>query len=113
MTEHDPGHSDDVSVVANQDEGRFELRLGDEIAGFASYRVRGSKVSITHTEIDQRFEGQGLGSRFVQQLLDQLRADGTGLLPFCPFVRGYVARHPTYLDLVAAEDRERFHLPLA
>ena len=29
-----------------------------------------------------------------------LRADGRSLLPFCPFFRGYVAKHPEYDDVV-------------
>jgi predicted GNAT family acetyltransferase len=63
-----------------------------------------------HTEIDPRFEGRGLGGKLVSAALDEARADGQIVLPFCPFVNGYIERHPQYADLVPAEYRERFGL---
>jgi hypothetical protein len=32
------------------------------------------------------------------------------VLPFCPFIRGYIQRHPAYLDLVPDERRAEFEL---
>jgi hypothetical protein len=32
------------------------------------------------------------------------------VLPYCPFVRGYIERHPDYLDLVPADRRSGFGL---
>jgi hypothetical protein len=32
------------------------------------------------------------------------------VLPFCPFIRGYIQRHPAYLDLVPDDRRAEFEL---
>ncbi len=32
------------------------------------------------------------------------------MLPYCPFIRGYIQRHPGYLDLVPADRRDEFRL---
>jgi hypothetical protein len=32
------------------------------------------------------------------------------VLPFCPFIRRYIAEHGDYLDLVPKSERERFAL---
>lgn len=32
------------------------------------------------------------------------------MLPFCPFVNAWIGKHPDYLDLVPADQRERFGL---
>ena len=51
-----------------------------------------------------------MGGKLVSAALDEARADGQIVLPFCPFVNGYIERHPQYADLVPAEYRERFGL---
>lgn len=97
-------------VVDVPDAGRFELRVGDEVAGYAEYRSTATGTAFTHTVVETRFEGRGLGSVLVRGALDATRAAGRPVLPFCPFVRSYVERHPEYLDLVPAERRAGFGL---
>jgi predicted GNAT family acetyltransferase len=65
---------------------------------------------FVHTEIDDAFEGRGLGSILVRAALDAARSRGLAVRPDCPFVRGYIARHPEYLDLVPADLRPRVGL---
>jgi predicted GNAT family acetyltransferase len=43
----------------------------------------------------------GLGSRLVRAALDDVRGKGLQVVPLCPFVRGWIERHPDYADLVA------------
>lgn len=97
-------------IADNPDEERFEVRVGGELAGFSQYRRRPAGLAFIHTEIDDRFEGQGLGGRLVAQALENARDRGLAVLPFCPFVRGYIERHPEYLDLVPEERRRDFGL---
>jgi hypothetical protein len=42
--------------------------------------------------------------------LDDVRKRGLAALPFCPYVRRFIERHPQNLDLVPEEQRERFGL---
>ena len=99
-------------VRENEAEQRFEIWVAGELAGLARYQRQGDAYAFTHTEIDDRYEGQGLGSALVRSILDTMREAGTPVLPYCPFVRGYVERHPEYLDLVPAGAREKFELPV-
>jgi predicted GNAT family acetyltransferase len=99
-----------ISLADNADEQRFEVRVGDELAGFAQYRARPGLLAFTHTEIDDRFEGQGLGGKLVAFALDDARKRELAVLPFCPFVNGYIERHHEYLDLVPEGYREQFGL---
>ena len=50
------------------------------------------------------FEGHGVGSRLVQGALDDLRARGLAVVPLCPFVAGFIDRHPEYADLVTTDE---------
>jgi predicted GNAT family acetyltransferase len=101
----------DIHFVDVPDRSRFEIRVGDEVAGFTEYRRRPGLIAFIHTLTDPRFEGQGLASDLVRTALSQARADGLSVLPFCPFVRAYIARHTEYLDLVPEDMRAKFDLP--
>jgi hypothetical protein len=92
-----------VTVTDNSDADRYEAHVEAVRAGFARYVRRGSRTFFVHTEIDPSFEGQGIGSALVRGALDVERAAGTAIVPLCPFVRGYIDKHPEYADLVDAE----------
>jgi hypothetical protein len=98
------------SVVDNRESGRFEILVDGELAGVAEYRRSGSSVMFSHTEIEPRFEGHGLGSILARAALDATRAERLSVLPFCPFIRGFVQRHPDYQELVPADRRALFGL---
>jgi predicted GNAT family acetyltransferase len=98
------------TVGDNPTEQRFEVLVDGEVAGFAEYRRTNGAVAFTHTVIDPAFEGRGLGSLLARGALDASRDAGAPVLPFCPFIRGYIQRHPIYLDLVPADRRAEFEL---
>jgi predicted GNAT family acetyltransferase len=96
MTDIDPA---DLTVTNNQAAERYEIRLGDTMIGLAAYQRAKDLVVFTHTEVDDGFEGAGVGSRLVREALDDTRAAGLLVLPICPFVHSYMTSHPEYADL--------------
>lgn len=90
----------DGSVVHNAEKSQYELSVegGQAVLG---YNRKGGTIYLTHTEVPEALEGQGIGSRIVKHALDQARADGVKVAPWCPFVRAYIDRHPEYEELVA------------
>ncbi len=52
----------------------------------------------------------GLASELIRVTLDALREREVQVLPYCPFVSAYIARHPEYVALVPLASRERFGL---
>ncbi len=90
--------------------GRFEIFVDGRRAGYAAYRRHPGRIAFTHTEIKPEFEGRGLGGALVREALARARAEGLEVLPFCPFVREYIERHPDQLDLVPEARREEFDL---
>ena len=101
----------DVRVVDVPERAHFEIRVDGEVAGFTEYRLRAGAIAFIHTETDPRFEGRGLASDLVRAALSEARARRLAVLPFCPFVRGYIARHTEDLDLVPEDMRAKFDLP--
>ncbi len=100
----------DLEVADNPDKERFEILADDELAGFAQYHLDGVEIAFTHTQIDDRFRAQGMASCLVQSSLDAARARHLAVLPYCPFVRDWIAGHREYADLVPPGRREQFGL---
>jgi uncharacterized protein len=99
-----------TSISDNPEQERYELRVGKELAGFAQYRLRPGLIALIHTEIDERFEGQGLASALISFALDDARRRSLDVLPFCPFVEDYIQRHRDYAELVPEPQRRSFGL---
>ena len=92
---------------------QYELTVDGELAGRLEYHRRGGVLSLLHTVVEPAYEGRGLASVLVRAVLDDVRAQGGTVLPFCPYARSWLVKHPESLDLVAAEQRARFDLPAA
>jgi predicted GNAT family acetyltransferase len=90
------------TVTDEPERSRYEIRDGDRLLGLAAYQRRGDQVVFTHTEVDDTAGHSGLGSRLVRGALDDVRSSGGTVVPMCPFVRGWIERHPEYRDLVDA-----------
>ncbi len=91
---------DTVQVRLDEDWHRYVLSFEGETAGVAHFLPHGEQVVFTHTVVDERFEGQGLGSILVRNALDDVRSRGKRIVPVCPFVRAYLAKHHEWDDLV-------------
>jgi len=102
--------TEDTQVRDNPDLSRYEILVGDTVAGFTEYAMHGKQIDLIHTEVETKFEGRGLASALIGELLDDIRRRGLQAMPYCPFVRKFVAKHDEYLDLVPTEHRAKFGL---
>ncbi|HET6625519.1 MAG TPA: GNAT family N-acetyltransferase [Nocardioidaceae bacterium] len=92
-----------VTVQDNPDRSRYEALVeSGVVAGYAAYEKTGGLLVFTHTEVDDAFEGQGVGSALARGALEDARTTGLPVRPLCPFIKEYIDRHPEFEDLVAA-----------
>jgi uncharacterized protein len=87
-------------LVRNDEAHRYELQVHGQVVAFTDFRVRPGYLVMIHTETDPVFEGRGYGSALVKGLLTDVRARGEKIKVDCPFVAGYIERHPEYADLL-------------
>jgi len=78
---------------------RFELDLDGGMA-LAYYQLAPGVITFTHTEVPAEMSGHGIGSKLVQGALEAARARGLKVVPKCPFVAAYMAKHPEFDDLL-------------
>lgn len=88
-----------VNVVMNEAERQFQARIGDEVA-FAEYRLVDHGIILPHTVVPESFEGKGVGSALAKAALGYAREHGLQVIPLCPFMAGYIRKHPEWHDIV-------------
>ncbi|MGP1673932.1 MAG: GNAT family N-acetyltransferase [Candidatus Limnocylindrales bacterium] len=91
-----------IEIHDRPERSQYVLLVDGEPGGFVAYRLRGDRMTIDHTEVDEAHAGRGLGGRLVRHVLDDARARGLRVIPRCPFTAGYIRTHPAYQDLVDA-----------
>jgi uncharacterized protein len=80
-------------VTDNKAESRLEFAGDDEEAELL-YRIRSGRLVLTHTEVPETMAGHGIGGRLVEAALAKATAEGLIVVPFCPFARIWLQRHP-------------------
>jgi predicted GNAT family acetyltransferase len=92
----------DVELRDNEAGQRFEGLVDGAVAGCVRYHRRATDgaVVLIHTEVDPAYEGEGVGSALARAVLDRMRVEGHKIVARCPFITGYIRRHPEYADLV-------------
>lgn len=91
---------DNVHIERDDETNRYELFVGDALAGYVEYKLRPGRIVFIHTIIDPDFEGQGLGSRLARHVLDDAVARGERIVPRCPFIAAYLRRHSGWEEFV-------------
>lgn len=89
-------------VVDRPEHHHYEVTLDGEHAGLAHYRLVGDGRVFDHTEVDDAFEGRGIGSALARGALDDVMARRIPFAATCPFITSFLERHPTYAE---AQDR--------
>lgn len=90
-----------IEVADVPAESRYEARLGGEPVGFAAYTLEPAMITFTHTEVAAAVSGQGIGGQLARAALDDARRRDLQVRARCPFIRGWIERHPAYRDLLA------------
>jgi uncharacterized protein len=96
----------DVAVTDNQGDSRLEIHADGELAELI-YRTRAGRLVLVHTEVPETLGGRGLGGELVRAAIAKAAADGTTLVPLCPFARSWLERHPDEAGQVPIDWTER------
>jgi uncharacterized protein len=90
-----------VTVEDNPLVSRYEARVDGALAGVSEYELADQMIVFLHTVVARKYEGQGVGGSIARYALDDARARGLQVRALCPFIRGWMERHPDYSDLIS------------
>jgi hypothetical protein len=86
--------------------GRYVGRI-DGVDGEAEliFTVRGPElISADHTEAPASMRGTGAAMALVEHMIEDARADGFKIIPFCPYVLAQYRKHPEWGDVMMSAD---------
>jgi predicted GNAT family acetyltransferase len=91
--------SEDVLREVEGSRGRYVVRRDGHEAEL-TYSVASPRLIIAdHTGVPDAFRGQGVGNALVERLVAVARAEDVRIVPLCPFVNRWRARHPDWADV--------------
>lgn len=91
--------ADAIQVVKNDETRQFEVNLDGQTA-FAEFRMVDHGMILPHTVVPEAFEGKGVGSALAKAALGYARDHDLKVIPLCPFIAGYIKKHPEWNDVV-------------
>ncbi|MFT4033710.1 MAG: GNAT family N-acetyltransferase [Siphonobacter sp.] len=90
-----------ISLTNNQHLNQFEMEIEDQIALIAYHTIHSDTLALDHTEVPEQLQGKGIASALVEKTFHYLEEHNMKMLPYCPFIRTYLQRHPDWYRLVA------------
>ena len=104
----------DIKPVFLAEPQRFALDDDGKMIGAAHYRdfdgSEGVERIFFHTTVDEEYGGQGLAGIMVKFALENTIASGARIVPVCPYVKAYVAKHTE--DAKHLVEPEKHHLEI-
>src|ERR1700754_1591816 len=94
--------AENIAVVNNEAEERFQAKLGGKVA-YLQYHKGAGHIIFIHTEVPEEMEGKGIGSKLVKAGLEHAKTERVRIVAQCPFVASYIRRHQEYQSLLASE----------
>lgn len=92
-----------VQMTRNDSRHRYELFAADDLAVILTFKDLPGHIDLIHTEAQPGFEGRGLAKVLARYALDDVVASGKRIIPHCPYVLRFLAKHPEpytqYVDL--------------
>ncbi|AKA35260.1 MAG: N-acetyltransferase [Muricauda sp.] len=86
-------------LIDNTEKKQYEFQVGGHTPKIEYIKAQ-DKIYLTHTEVAKALEGKGIGSELVRQVLEDIKKNDLTLIPLCPFVAGYIKKHPEWRELV-------------
>jgi uncharacterized protein len=90
-----------MTVEHRPGEHRFVVRLDDGEGELTYTRPDPKTIDLQHTRVPQSGRGQGVADALATAAFAYARAEGLRVIPTCPFVRAWLARHAEVGDLLA------------
>ncbi|MEO8397283.1 MAG: GNAT family N-acetyltransferase [Chloroflexota bacterium] len=85
-----------LQILDNTEKKRFEAHLEGDDYAFITYSLRNTIIEMTHTEVPPAYQGMGIASKLVHDALESAKARNLKVIPSCPTVAAYIAKHPEY-----------------
>ena len=92
--------AEDYKLIDNEEKHRYEFQIDGKIAEIDYIKSNNGEIYLVHTEVPASLGGKGVGSQLAEKALADIERQGLRLVPLCPFVAGYIYKHPEWKRIV-------------
>ena len=90
-----------MQIVFEPEHFRSAAYDGETRVGVAEFDAQDGRWSITHTEVDPAYGGQGIARRLIEELIEAARRDGAKIVPVCSYAEKMMRGREEYTDVLA------------
>ena len=92
----------EIKHVDNNRKGTFVVDVDGEQLGELQYFTSApGRITINHTEVDEKLRGQHVGDKLVTAAVEYARANDLKIVPVCPFAKKVIDRNAGLQDVLA------------
>ena len=92
-----------IEIKQNNEEkhGNFEAFIDGRRAGLMTYTwAGGERFIIDHTEVEEAYNGKGVGKEMVLAAVDFARKEGKKIIALCPFAKATFQKNEELQDVL-------------
>jgi predicted GNAT family acetyltransferase len=86
----------------------FNLYLDGSKIGEMIVEIRGSDMTVFHTEVDPDQEGKGYAGELLKEMTSYARGHRLKVIPMCTYVHTQFKRHPEQYADILSENEAKF-----
>ena len=80
--------------------GAFVIEDNNERVAEMQVAIKGSNLTVFHTEVSPKLQGQGVAARLLAHMVAYARQHGLKVIALCPYVGAQFKRRPEqYTDI--------------
>ena len=73
----------------------------NEMVAYVQFpKVTDNIVNVTTTYVSESFQGQGIASKLMHELVEDIQKTKRQIIPTCTYTRNWFIKHPEYNELL-------------
>ena len=84
---------DDYELIDNEERHQYEFHIGKYVPKIEYIKTKNGEIYLTHPEVS-------VGSQLAEKVLKDIEKQELRLVPLCPFIAGYIQKHPDWRRIV-------------
>lgn len=90
----------EISFENEGDHQKLLAKKNGQIAGEMIFSTRNNKMIIKHTEVDDKWQGEGVGRKLIDAIVKIAREKQMKILPLCTYAKHVFDEDPTISDVL-------------
>lgn len=78
--------------------GAFVIEEGDQRMAAMEIGIKGSSLTVYHTEVSEKLKGKGIASQLLSEMATYAREHQLKVIALCPYVSAQFKKHPDLYD---------------